>query len=70
MPPWMGGCLVWVLEENPSVLGGQQWLPGSVSGAGRGDLNSVLQWGFSLVPVYESSVAAHRVDAVEECLLG
>lgn len=42
MPPWMGGYLVWVLEEIllSSVLGGalQQWFPGSVCGAGRGGL--------------------------------
>lgn len=45
MPPWMGGCLVWVLGEIllSSVLGEQQWFLGSVREAGRGDLNAVLQ---------------------------
>lgn len=45
----MGSCLVWVLEEIllSSVLGGQQWFPGSVSGAGRGDLNCVAVGIFS-----------------------
>lgn len=47
MSPWMGGCLERVLEEilESSVLRGtlQQWFPGSVGGAGRGALNSVLQ---------------------------
>lgn len=49
MPLWMASCLVWVLEKIllSSVLGRQQCFPGSVSGAGRGDLNCVAVGIFS-----------------------
>lgn len=67
MPPWMGGCLVWVLEKICAWC--TAVIPWLCQWSWKREFKCCSK-DFLSFPYIERSVEAHCVVAVEEWLLG